>query len=86
MRVENVCPPIPERQFDWVAYDDDACGCPECHPIVGGGATELEAILDYLEQVMEATRPAAPRRTVGSLRANGGQVKRNGAGRADRGG
>lgn len=53
MRTEFVCPPIPIRQFDWSAFDDDDCMCSECHPIVGYGATEQEAIADYREQVAE---------------------------------
>lgn len=42
-------PPIPLRQFDWSAVDDDTYdgeGCP-----IGHGATEQEAINDLLEQI-----------------------------------
>ena len=45
-----VYPAIPTRQFDWAAYNDDDCGCAECHAIVGRGETEAEAIADYQEQ------------------------------------
>lgn len=47
----NVCPPIPSRQLDWEAYDDDTYdgeGCP-----IGMGATEEEAIADLLEKIGE---------------------------------
>jgi len=42
-------PPIPIRQFDWSAIDDDTYdgeGCP-----IGHGATEQEAIDDLLGQI-----------------------------------
>lgn len=43
-----VYPPIPIRQFDWSAVDDNyEPGCP-----IGFGATEQEAI-DDLKQIME---------------------------------
>ena len=43
-------PPIPTRQFDWSAIDDDTYepGCP-----IGWGATEQEAIDDLLEKLNE---------------------------------
>lgn len=44
-------PPIPIRTFDWAVYDDDKCGCPECHQTVGYGATEAEALADFEGQV-----------------------------------
>lgn len=41
--------PIPPRQFDWSAVDDNyEPGCP-----IGYGATEYEAIADLLEQMEE---------------------------------
>lgn len=52
IRTEHVFPPIPLRQFDWVAYDDDTyCGCGDCHCLRGNGATEQEAIADLMEQM-----------------------------------
>ncbi len=42
-------PPIPIRQFDWYAIDDDTYdgeGCP-----IGRGATEEDAIKDLLDQI-----------------------------------
>jgi len=45
-------PPIPIRQFDWSAIDDDTYdgeGCP-----IGHGATEQEAIDDLLDQICAA--------------------------------
>ena len=56
MVTRNIYPPIPLRDFDWCAYDADACGCPECHPIQGFGKTEFESILDFLEQFLEQRR------------------------------
>jgi hypothetical protein len=45
----NIYPPIPTRQFDWSATDDNyEPGCP-----IGYGATEQEAIADLLEQIEE---------------------------------
>ena len=51
---EHVYPPIPIRQFDWAAHDDnyeppdsDGVG----GGIVGWGRTEAEAIADYLQLV-----------------------------------
>ena len=44
-------PPIPIRNFDWSAWDDetyDGEGCP-----MGHGKTEQEAIADLLEQTEE---------------------------------
>ena len=41
-----ICPPIPPRQFDWIAYWD---GEEEGH--VGIGRTEAEAVADLLENV-----------------------------------
>lgn len=48
----HVYPPIPERCFDWAAVDDDTYdGAPDAaHQIVGQGATEAAAILDFKEQ------------------------------------
>jgi len=49
IKTSFVNPPIPMRQFDWLAVDDDTYdgeGCP-----IGTGATEQEAINDLLEQM-----------------------------------
>jgi hypothetical protein len=43
-----VYPPIPERNFDWIAYTGDG----ECGPF-GHGATEQAAIDDLREQLEE---------------------------------
>lgn len=45
--------PIPTDRYDWECYDDDVCGCHECHAIVGRGSTEAAAIADYEEQLAE---------------------------------
>lgn len=45
-------PPIPLRQFDWTAIDDETYGGEPSDPI-GRGATEKEAIDDLLEQLEE---------------------------------
>ena len=47
-----VYPPIPWRQFDWQAYDDNTFDGPGS--IVGTGETEEAAIADLLEQITEA--------------------------------
>jgi hypothetical protein len=47
-------PPIPIRSFDWGAMvDDGSCDCPECHPPIGWGTTEQEAVADLMEQIEE---------------------------------
>jgi hypothetical protein len=48
IRTEFIFPPIPSRQFDWTAIDDDTyeAGAP-----IGFGATEEAAIADLLEQI-----------------------------------
>lgn len=51
MRIKTVYvyPPIPTRQFDWMAYDDntyDGPGSP-----LGQGPTKEAAIQDLLEQL-----------------------------------
>ncbi len=47
-------PPIPIRQFDWSAIDDDTYdGAEDSHCPIGHGATEQDAIDDLLEQIEE---------------------------------
>jgi hypothetical protein len=31
-------------------WEPGYCGCPDCHPIVGNGRTEEQAIADYWER------------------------------------
>lgn len=43
--ITHVCPPIPDRHFDWSATRGDFdLGC-----LIGWGATEEEAVADLLE-------------------------------------
>ena len=55
IRTDNIYPPIPIRECDWCAWDDDnydgAPDSPNRH-MVGYGATEQEAINDLL-RIME---------------------------------
>lgn len=51
IRTEYVYPPIPIRQFDWSAVDDDTYDGPGC--AIGYGPTEEAAIKDLLQQVEE---------------------------------
>jgi hypothetical protein len=44
--------PIPFRNCDWIAVDDETYGGEPSDPI-GYGATEEEAIADLLEQLAE---------------------------------
>lgn len=47
-------PPIPIRQFDWSAIDDDTYdGADDSHCPIGHGTTEAEAIEDLLEQIAD---------------------------------
>lgn len=50
MKIATRCwpPPIPLRQFDWTAVDDDTC---DYDQPIGHGATEQDAIDDLLEQL-----------------------------------
>jgi hypothetical protein len=48
-------PSIPVRQFDWTCIDSDYDGAPDAGPqLHGTGATEVEAIVDYLTQLKES--------------------------------
>lgn len=56
VRTDCVCPPIPVRDFDWMAaLDDYYDGAPDTGygpcSLIGAGATEERAIDDLLEQV-----------------------------------
>jgi len=51
IKTVHVYPPIPIRNFDWAAYDDDTYDGPGCR--VGYGPTEEAAIADLLEQLAE---------------------------------
>ena len=53
IRTEHVYPPIPIRQFDWCAYDEDTYDGPGS--VLGHGATEEEAVADFREQWEERT-------------------------------
>jgi hypothetical protein len=54
IRTTNEYPPIPIRQFDWSAIDDDTYdGAEDSNCPIGRGATEQEAIDDLLEQIAE---------------------------------
>lgn len=47
-------PPIPVRQFDWSAINDDTYdGADDSSCPVGHGATEQDAIYDLLEQLTD---------------------------------
>ena len=52
MNVKTFCvyPPIPIRDYDWVAWDDDKG---EDSSPVGRGATEQEALNDFYAQLEE---------------------------------
>ena len=52
MRIKtyNLCPPIPDRRHDWIAYDDENYSGEELD-IVGYGATEIDAIRDLLDNI-----------------------------------
>lgn len=52
IRTTYVYSPIPIRQFDWSAIDDDTY---EPGRPIGTGATEQEAVADLLQQIEEAS-------------------------------
>jgi hypothetical protein len=50
-------PPIPIRDFDWSAIDDDTYdGAEDSHCPIGWGRTEEEAIADLMQQILENER------------------------------
>lgn len=51
IRTTYVFPPIPDRNFDWSAVDDDTYDGPGSP--IGYGPTELDAIADLMEQTEE---------------------------------
>ena len=51
---EIVFPPIPVRNYDWRAYDDDTYDGNTSHSPVGYGATREEAIEDLKGQLKDA--------------------------------
>ena len=56
IRTSFVYPPIPVRDFDWSAVDDDTYdGAEDGVYIIGFGKTEQEAINDLLEQVCQSS-------------------------------
>lgn len=55
IRTHNECPPIPIRQFDWSAVDDETYDGPGC--VIGWGRTEQEAIEDLLSQGEDDSDP-----------------------------
>lgn len=48
IKTQHIAPPIPNRNFDWCAYDDDTYDGDGSR--IGYGATEREAIDNLLEQ------------------------------------
>ena len=46
-------PPIPVRDFDWSAVDDNYDGAEDSHCPIGRGRTEQDAINDLLEQLTD---------------------------------
>jgi len=49
IRTHNEYPPIPIRQFDWSAVDDETYDGPGCP--IGWGSTSSGAVEDLLDQV-----------------------------------
>ncbi len=52
---EFVCPPVPTRQWDWVACVQGD----EAHGPTGRGPTETEALRDLCEQLAQRVAEAA---------------------------
>jgi hypothetical protein len=51
----HVCPPIPDRRWDWMAVWDDYDADPECRHPVGHGPTIEAAIADlHIETELRA--------------------------------
>ena len=58
---DHVFPPIPIRQFDWCAYDDNSYDGPGS--VLGHGRTEQEAIENLTQELAERgeTKDGGPR-------------------------
>ncbi len=55
IRTSHDYPPIPTRDMDWSAIDEDTYdGAEDSHCPMGHGATEAEAIADLKEQLEAA--------------------------------
>ena len=55
IKTTYIFPPIPVRQFDWCAVDDDTYdGAEGSNCPIGFGRTQEEAIADLLEKMEEA--------------------------------
>jgi hypothetical protein len=52
IRTEHVHPPIPDRRWDWRAWDDDTFDGPGSSQ--GEGPTEAAAIADLMAQIEES--------------------------------
>lgn len=55
IKTTYVCPPVPERSFDWSAIDEDTyngSGSP-----IGFGATEQDAVKDLMDQMEKEECP-----------------------------
>lgn len=50
IKVEYINPPIPNRNYDWIATWEDYCGAPDgpAHP-VGYGKSKVECVFDLIE-------------------------------------
>lgn len=67
IRTENVFPPIPIRQFDWSAIDDDTYdGADDSSCPIGTGPTEQAAIDDLLDKLADDGIPANSQFGVGA--------------------
>lgn len=54
IKTSFVYPPIPVRSFDWFCYDESTyCGCGDCHPITGEGATEEDAVMAFVADLLD---------------------------------
>lgn len=54
IRTEFICPPIGNRNFDWVALLSDQDYEPDHNLPFGRGSTEQEAIMELIDQLKEA--------------------------------
>lgn len=52
VRTDFIYPPIPIRDFDWCAVDDETYDGDGSHPI-GYGRTETAAIADLMNEIEE---------------------------------
>lgn len=67
IQISHDCPPIPMRDFDYAAYDEDTY---EGGSTIGYGPTAFEAVVNFVEQLEDANVYEAIESAFSSARLN----------------